>query len=95
MSKNPNKAEREHQGMVASLGCLRCGGPATIHHVKYGMNMRSKNHMNVIPLCKYHHQDGPFGDCIENGKNTTQKNWGMTEAEMLEIVVAKLKNLNT
>lgn len=82
--KAKTKAEKEYLNKVAALGCLRCGRPAEIHHVKYGMNNRP--HSQVIPLCPYHHRQGPFGDCIENGKKTTQKNWGITEAEMLDRV---------
>ena len=86
MSKKPNKSEQEHQDRVRELGCLRCGKPAAIHHVTCGMNTRSANHLRVLPLCGEHHQHGKFGDCIHNGKKQTEKNWGETEAEMLDKV---------
>jgi len=89
--KSLKKSEAEYLDLVQSLGCLRCGMPAEIHHVKYGMNNRP--HDKVLPLCPKHHRQGEFGDCIENGKKTTQQNWGMTEAEMLEIVKQKIKEL--
>lgn len=51
--------ERRHMNRVAALGCLVCGGEATIHHVtgyadRIGRLPRS--HMNVVPLCPPHHQ---------------------------------------
>lgn len=44
---------------VARLGCLVCGGPATIHHVTgYAdrMGRITRSHMLVTPLCPLHHQ---------------------------------------
>lgn len=41
------------------MGCLVCGGEATIHHVTgYAdrMGRLPRSHQRVVPLCKYHHQ---------------------------------------
>jgi hypothetical protein len=42
---------------VASLGCLVCGDPATIHHVTSDGRQRiARSHKRVAPLCPRHHQ---------------------------------------
>jgi len=59
MAKKPTKAERKHFDRVASLGCLVCGDPATIHHVTgYAdrIGRAPKRHDRVAPLCPVHHQ---------------------------------------
>ncbi len=52
-------AVREHHDRVASLGCLVCGAPATIHHVS-GYADRpgriTRDDWLVVPLCPPHHQ---------------------------------------
>jgi hypothetical protein len=52
-------AVQRHHDRVASLGCLVCGGAATIHHVT-GYADRpgrfSRDHWLVVPLCPVHHQ---------------------------------------
>ena len=76
------KAERDHMGRVAALGCLICGSPAEVHHVKYGFCHR--DHLNTIPLCSLHHRHGKFGECVENGKKTFCDKHGSEQA-LLEI----------
>jgi hypothetical protein len=46
--------EKAHLDWVASLGCVICGKPANIHHVRSVASKR--DHTKVIPLCYYHHQ---------------------------------------
>lgn len=52
-------AVQAHHDRVASLGCLVCGAPATIHHVT-GYADRpgrfSRDEWLVAPLCPPHHQ---------------------------------------
>lgn len=55
MSKQPTKAERAMWDRLASMGCIICASPASIHHAETGMGGR-KDHKKVIPLCHYHHQ---------------------------------------
>ena len=48
-----------HRNFIGSLGCLCCGGPATIHHVtgyadRIGRFARSEE--LIVPLCPMHHQ---------------------------------------
>ena len=40
-------------GRVAELGCLICGSPANVHHIR---TERIKNDFLTIPLCREHHQ---------------------------------------
>lgn len=57
--KGPNAQERRHFDRVAQLGCLVCGGAATIHHVTgYAdrMGRLSRSHKRIVPLCPTHHQ---------------------------------------
>lgn len=62
---------KEYMAMVKRLPCCICGkpGPSDAHHCfhdRYGT--RRARDMDVIPLCKEHHQDGP--EAIHNGKAT-------------------------
>lgn len=53
------KADRERLNRIAELGCLVCGGPATIHHVTgYAdrMGRAPRREDRVVPLCPMHHQ---------------------------------------
>lgn len=58
MAKPATKAERERWDEIAKLGCLVCGGPATIHHVTASIHggRLTKRHDRVVPLCPIHHQ---------------------------------------
>lgn len=84
------KDEKEHLDRVASMGCLICGAPANIHHPRFvcGMSQRSK-HWFALPLCKFHHQDGPFGQAIHNGQQEFEKNY-MSEQDMLAEVIRRI-----
>lgn len=83
-------AEKKHLDRVASLGCLICQAPATIHHPRFvcGMSQRAK-HWLAVPLCKYHHQDGPHGQAIHNGQQEFEKNY-MSEQDMLAEVIRRI-----
>lgn len=66
---------------VASLGCLICHGPATIHHCGTYMG-GGRDHMKVLPLC-WHHHLGPEGiDGKHMGKRVWEAKYG-TEEELL------------
>ena len=45
--------ENRHMGRVAELGCLVCGSPANVHHIRVN---HIKNDFLTIPLCREHHQ---------------------------------------
>lgn len=57
---------KRYMNAVASIGCIICGAPAQIHHIRTELN--SKSDLLILPLCPYHHTDGPSGDAIHNGK---------------------------
>lgn len=75
LGQKPPKPERgtakarAHIAAVKSLPCVICRkhGPSDAHHIicdRYGQ--RKASDLDVIPLCKAHHQDGP--EAIHNGK---------------------------
>lgn len=44
---------------VAELGCIVCGDPASLHHIRSGQGMSQRApDLLVIPLCPLHHQNG-------------------------------------
>ena len=65
---------------VAESGCVICGRPAEIHHVRrYGA---PRNGSPVLPLCPEHHRHGGHGTAIHAGRKKFAKNYG-TEEELL------------
>jgi hypothetical protein len=89
------KSEKEYLDRVARIGCIVCRkngyhSPATIHHLREGMGMGMRNdYKHAIPLCPYHHQDGPIGEAIHKGIKSFAKNHG-TEKQLLGQVIAML-----
>lgn len=59
----PTAHERRHMDRVAALGCLICGGPATLHHVSASIDggRIARSHRRVVPLAPEYHliQHGP------------------------------------
>jgi len=90
------KAEHDHLDRVASLGCIVCRRsghgfvPALVHHLNTGGMSQRASHFMTIPLCPSHHQTGPFGHAIHNGKRTFEATYG-TEAELLAHVQGLLE----
>ncbi len=84
------KADKEHLARVASLGCIVCRRPATIHHIRagQGMSQRSGAH-ETIPLCPDHHQHGGHAVAIHAGQKTWEAKYG-TERKLLAQVQAEL-----
>ena len=74
--------QKEYQNRVAELGCLICGRPAELHHTRYGVGMGQRG-KEIVPLCPYHHRQGPFGEAIHNGYYTFAANH-LTEVELIE-----------
>lgn len=49
----------EWKSRVAELGCIVCGDPASLHHIRSGQGMSQRApDVLVIPLCPLHHQHG-------------------------------------
>ena len=68
-SSKDGKEALKYMEKVKSLPCVIClkPGPSDAHHVICGRYGTSKaSDLDVIPLCKAHHQDGP--EAIHNGK---------------------------
>lgn len=62
--KRPTAQEKRHLERVASLPCLVCGAPSTVHHVTARSDRRgriTRSHQLTVPLCPKHHhiQHGP------------------------------------
>ena len=74
--------EKKYLGAVASLGCMVCGGPAEIHHIRQfaGMSQRASNWL-VVPLCPGHHRTG------RNSIHNNTMNEGAYLAKTIEAVV--------
>ena len=91
MIKAKTKAEKEHMTRVAELGCLICGRPAELHHVRAGQGLGQRSsHTDVIPLCHEHHRTGAWGVAFHAGKKVWQAKYG-SESELLEQVKERLK----
>ena len=84
-----NKAEREHMGAVAALGCVVCRNlgfgetPAEVHHIGNGTLGKKASNFETIPLCEVHHRNGGHGVAVHAGRKTFEARYG-TERELLE-----------
>ena len=83
------KAERDHMGAVAALGCVVCrnlgfgGTPAEVHHIGNGTLGKKASNFETIPLCDVHHRNGGHGVAVHAGRKTFEARYG-TERELLE-----------
>lgn len=84
------KAEKRHLDRVASLGCIVCGSPAEVHHIRtsFGMSQRASNYLTV-PLCPFHHRQGGFGEAIHAGQKQFEMQYG-AELSLLAETIARL-----
>lgn len=83
-------SERAHLSCVASLGCVICGRPAEIHHLRSGLGMGQRApHNRVIGLCAAHHRTGGHGVAFHAGRRTWEARFG-TEIELLARVQEEL-----
>lgn len=88
MSRSP--AEKRHLSRVAGLGCIICGGPAEIHHIRHGQGMGQRSSdFDAIGLCPPHHRTGGHGVALHMGQEAFERNFG-TEVELLAQVRAEL-----
>ena len=83
------KAERDHMGAVAALGCIVCRNlgfgatPAEVHHIGNGALGKKASNFETIPLCDAHHRNGGHGVAVHAGRKTFEARYG-TERELLE-----------
>lgn len=90
----PTKAEKEYYGKVARLGCSLCKrlGYQTedvgceLHHIRRG-GIRSRS--PIIGLCTTHHR-GPNTSIHDMGRKRFEREYGVTEEELLEDVIAQV-----
>lgn len=96
------KAEREHLGRIAELGCALCRHkgwgetPAEIHHLRTGTGAgRKASHFEAIPLCPAHHRLGTSGSSGPAqialhvlGRKAWERQHGVTEGELLAATLA-------
>lgn len=71
------RAGKKHIERVKQLPCVICLAPppSDAHHVIHDrFSFRKASDMDVIPLCKVCHQDGP--EAIHNGKATWREKHG-------------------
>ena len=87
MKKRATKAERDHMGSVAELGCMICKMPAECHHIG-NQGVKASNY-EVIPLCPLHHRHGNVGVAVHSGRRSWEANFG-TERDMLKRVLEGL-----
>lgn len=54
----PTAADKRHMDRIAGMGCLVCGGRATVHHVTASIHggRLTRRHDRIVPLCPTHHQ---------------------------------------
>lgn len=91
MVKSRTVAERAHHAKVAQYPCMVCEAwPVELHHpLGAGFGLRG-GHMDVLPLCPFHHRLGPFGEAIHNGTKTFEAKYG-THAELLQRLKTMMK----
>lgn len=82
--KAATKAQKAHMSRVASLGCLICRGPATIHHCGTGAGGR-RDHNKVIPLCWEHHLGREGVDGKAMSKRAWQEKYGSEESLLAQV----------
>lgn len=90
-------AERLHLARVASLGCIVCGYPAEVHHLKHdpitgqhlGMGQRA-SHFHTIPLCSRCHRTGGLGVAYHASPRTWEGIHG-TEIELWKLTNQRIQ----
>lgn len=78
--------EKSYIKAVAALGCIICGSPAEIHHIREGMGAAQRNDdWNILPLCPAHHRTGGLGVAFHAGADSFGLNYG-TERDLERMV---------
>jgi hypothetical protein len=82
----------DYLSRVAALGCVICGAPAEIHHLREGVGMAQRSpDSRAIPLCPAHHRTGGHGVAYHAGRLTWVQRYGEPEA-LLERVRRQLEH---
>lgn len=95
MKRAATRAEREHMGRVAALGCVLCRlqgrgpTPAQVHHLREGQGMAQRSaHWLVAPLCPECHT-GPRG--LHGDKSLLR----VSKVDELDLLALTIKELLT
>lgn len=88
---------KEHKKLILSLGCIvenaDCKGVIVGHHPRFSVGLAQKaSDWLIIPMCCYHHLDGPFAHAIHNGLHLFELNYGK-EADLLAETIKRLMQL--
>lgn len=80
-------AAKSYLDRVADLGCLICGQPAQLHHVREGQGgaQRAQDWLTV-PLCREHHT-GPEGI---HSRRTFYLRHRLDEMDLLAMTIERL-----
>ena len=85
--KKPTAEQQRYHDQVRDLGCLICGQPAAIHHVREGLGMgQAVDHDRVLPLCYSHHQGEELGDISLHGNTKEFEEMYGTEIELEKLL---------
>lgn len=75
---------------VSGLGCIICGMPSEIHHVRLGSGLGRKTPDTLaIPLCARHHRTGGLGEAFHAGRRTWEEKFG-SQVDLLEETYRRL-----
>lgn len=95
-TKSKTKAEREHLGKVARLGCCLCrrlgygATPAEVHHLRDGYGTAERaSHFETIPLCPEHHRGATGFHGL--GCRAFEARYSVTERELLEATLQDIE----
>lgn len=92
MKRKANKAERDHLGRVAALGCVLTyhlngvwGTPCEVHHVRVAHGWGRSSHYATIGLTPKYHRDGRYG-VHGMGREEFTRMYGISELGLLDLV---------
>ncbi len=97
--KAATRSDKDYMGRAAALGCVLCrrlgygATPAEIHHPRTGTGAgRRADHKEGIPLCPEHHRGntGLHG----MGRKAFEREYGVTELELVEITHQQLREIH-
>lgn len=68
---------------IRNLGCLICGAPATLHHIRKLATSKKRSNSPRIPLCVFHHTGGDYGFSVHAGEKIFEYKYG----NMLSLII--------
>jgi hypothetical protein len=95
-AKTTPKAERDHMGRVAELGCVLCSHlrlgatPAIVHHLRTGQGKMRATNWLTLPLCPTHHQHSGYG-VHDMGRRQFFEMYSISEIGLLQSVFLQLR----